>query len=102
MASATRLRNALRTTKRMRVLMTGTLFTPDGVQRVLIRDLSRGGALIGLESEVPVHCDAIFKRGKVFAAAQVAWSRQREAGLRFYRGLTTEEVDSTFQPIVVL
>ena len=100
MASAAQLLEAQRTAKRTRVLLTGTLFTPDGVQRVLIRDISRGGALLAVESEVAANCDAIFKRGTLFAAARVAWSSEQEAGLRFYRELTPVEVDSTLEPLV--
>ena len=89
-----------RATKRTRVLVAGMLFTPDGAQRVLIRDLSHSGALIAVESEVAANCDAIFKRGNLFAAVRVAWSSGQEAGLRFYRELTPGEVDSTLVPLV--
>ena len=98
MASAASLRTSPRAAKRMRVLVSGTLFTPSGAQRVLVRDISQTGALIGCEGPVPPNCDAIFKRGDLFAAAHVAWSVDHEAGLRFYRELTSEEVKSALPP----
>lgn len=89
-----------RRTKRTRVLMTGTLMTPYGAFKVRIRDISRTGAQIGAEAMVPPDCDAILKRGSLFAAARVSWSRGSEAGLRFYRQLEAEEVDSTLHQLV--
>ena len=86
---------------RTRVLMTGTVLTPDGAHKVLIRDISPTGAQVIAESPMPSQCDALFKRGSVFAAAHVAWSRENEAGLSFYRELTVQEVDSTFHPVVL-
>lgn len=91
-----------RTPERTRVLMTGTLFTPAGAHRVLIRDLSRGGAQVYAEDAIPADCDAVFKRGSIFVAARVAWSTAREAGLQFYRELSPSEVDSAFHAVVNL
>ena len=80
--------------------MNGTLFTPEGAYRVLLRDISRTGAQVFAEAPIAAECDAVFKRGSVFAAARVAWSNQREAGLRFYRELTSAELNSMFHPVV--
>jgi hypothetical protein len=80
--------------------MSGTLFAPDGAHKVIIRDISRTGALIAAETRISPDCDAIFKRGSVFAAARIAWSDEKEAGLRFYRELTQAEVDSTLHSVV--
>ncbi len=82
-----------RSTDRYRVLMAGTLFTPEGAQSVRIRDISRTGALIATEARAPAGCDSIFKRGKLFAAARVAWSNDKEAGLEFYRELSAGDIE---------
>lgn len=96
MASAIRPSGCDRTKKRSRVLMVGTLFTPDGAQKVRVRDISATGAQIVAESSVTQDCDAIFKRGAIFAAARVAWSKGRWAGLTFYRELPAADVRSGF------
>lgn len=101
MASAAHLRRQDRIPKRTRVLMTGTLFTPEGAQNVRIRDISPDGAQILAEAPVPHGCDAIFKRGAIFAAARVVWSNERETGLRFYRNLSPADVESVFNPAVL-
>jgi hypothetical protein len=89
-----------RSSNRTRVLMGGMLFTPEGVQRVRIRDVSPTGAQVSGEDAIPHTCDAIFKRGSVFVAARVIRSRQTEAGLQFYRKLSPAEVDSMFHPVI--
>jgi PilZ domain len=86
---------ATRGAKRARVLMSGTLLTPTGTQKVTIRDISRSGAQLATTEKIPSDCDAIFKRGSLFAAARVAWSSSDEAGIRFYRELSPEEIDGT-------
>ena len=83
-----------RTAKRVRVLKSGSLLTSEGLCNVLIRDLSADGALIYADSEIPENCDAIFKKGEMFAAVRVAWSDGRNAGIRFYRPLSVAEVSS--------
>lgn len=90
-----------RTKRRTRVLMTATLMTPTGAQKVMIRDISRSGASIVVPEPIPSACDAIFKRGSLFAAARVAWSNDREAGLTFYRELTAEEVEDSLHPALL-
>ena len=87
-----------RTRNRTRVLMTGTVFTPHGAHKVLIRDISPTGAQVIAKSPLPKQCDALFKRGTVFAAAYVAWSKDNEAGLSFYRELTDQEVELDLPP----
>lgn len=82
-----------------RVFLGGTLFTPDGAQRVLIRDVSRTGAQVSGDAAIPPICDAVFKRGSLFVAARVIRSRGLEAGIRFYRELSSAELDSIFQPV---
>ena len=87
---------APRVGKRKRVLMTGILFTPDGALRVRLRDVSSTGAHVLAESRMLSDCDALFRKGPLYVAARVAWSRDNEAGLRFYRELSSEELAAVF------
>ena len=82
---------------RSRVLMTGTLMTPEGAVSVRIRDISVAGAQVWAESPVPSDCDAILKRGAFFAATRVVRSGERTLGLQFYRTLSEEEFAAAFQ-----
>jgi hypothetical protein len=82
---------------RSRVLMTGTLMTPEGAVSVRIRDISVGGAEVWAESSVRGDCDAILKRGTFFAAARVVRSGERTLGLQFYRTLSDDEFAAAFQ-----
>jgi hypothetical protein len=82
---------------RSRVLMTGTLMTPEGAVAVRIRDISVTGAQIWAPCAVPNNCDAILKRGLFFAAARVTRSEDHTAGLQFYRQLSDEEFAAAFQ-----
>ena len=82
---------------RSRVLMNATLMTPEGAISVRIRDISRTGAQIWGESDVPVDCDAVLKRGSFFAAARVVRAGGRNAGLQFYRQLSDEEFAAAFR-----
>jgi hypothetical protein len=84
---------------RKRVLMRGTLFTPDGAYVIWIRDISNTGALITCKDRLPVDCDVIFKRGAIFAAAHLAWVKDSGAGVRFYRDLSDDAVASATLPI---
>ena len=85
-----------RAVSRSRVLMTGTLMTPEGAVAVRIRDISVVGAQIWAPSPVPSNCDAILKRGAFFAAARVLRSSDRSVRLAFYRELTDVEFASAF------
>lgn len=84
---------ASRSGKRARVLMVGSLMTPDGAKRVTIRDISRTGAQVASDEAIPADCDVLFKRGTLFAAAHVAWVNKGEAGLKFYREISEQEID---------
>jgi hypothetical protein len=81
--------------KRTRVLLKGVLMTVSGAQKVTVRDISRTGVHVvgvrGLREE----SDAVFSRGDLFAAARVAWVDGDEAGIRFYRDLSPEEIDGS-------
>ncbi len=76
--------------------MTGILFTPDGALRVRLRDLSSTGADVLAETPMLSNCDALFRKGQVFVATRVMWSKDKEAGLRFYRELSVEELAAIF------
>jgi hypothetical protein len=84
---------APRNTKRTRVLMIGTLVTPAGSQQVRLRDISRTGAQLIVEKDPPIGRDAVLHRGPLFAASRVAWIRDGEVGLEFYRELSADELD---------
>lgn len=100
MATHSREDGVSRTDKRTKVLMIGTLMTPDGAHNVKIRDISSTGAHLSATGSLAGGCDAVFKRGTLFAAARVAWSRKDEAGIEFYRELSPNEIASTFHPVV--
>src|SRR5947209_1569771 len=96
-SSAASLGPSHRVAPRSRVLMTGTLMTPEGAVAVRIRDISVVGAQIWAPSPVPSNCDAILKRGSFFAAARVMRSSESTVGLQFYRELSQKEFASAFQ-----
>jgi len=79
--------------KRARVLMTGVLTTPAGQKRITIKNISRSGAQVASDETIPGDCDVLFKRGNLFAAGHVAWVAEGEAGIRFYRELSPEEIE---------
>ena len=87
-----------RSARRSRVFMTAMLISAEGACRVTIRDISETGARVGLDCEVPIDSDAVLKRKPIFAAARIVWCRRRQVGLEFYRPLTREELESTFNP----
>jgi hypothetical protein len=99
MASAAPNIEPSRKTARKRVLVRGTLFTPDGAFVIWVRDVSSKGALISCKDRLPVGCDVIFKRGEIFAAAHVAWSNDTGAGVEFYRKLSVDEVTAATLPL---
>lgn len=82
-----------RATEHRRVLISGLLVTPAGDRRVMIRDISPIGAQLTSREKIPNGCDAILKRGPLFAAARVASVNGDEASLHFYRELSDEEIE---------
>ena len=84
---------------RKRVLMRGTVFTPDGAFVIWIRDISTTGALITCKDRLPTNCDVIFKRGPIFAAATVAWANDSGAGVQFSRDLSDDAVAAAALPL---
>src|SRR6476619_4340709 len=93
MTMATSITDSTRGARRTRVLMTGTLLTPQCAHKVVIRDVSPTGA--------QVTAPDMIQGGSLFAASRIALAEGREAGIRFYRELSEEEVDSTFHPVVL-
>jgi len=93
--------DAPRRTRRTKVLMTGVLLTPAGAQKVTLRDISRTGAHLVGAKDVPSDCDAIFRRGALFAAARVSWAGAGEVGISFYRELAAEEIAGTLPPTLL-
>ena len=87
---------APRVGKRKHVPMTGILLTPDGALMVRLRELSSTGAHVSAETRMLSGCDALFSKGPLFVAARVVWSRHKEAGLRFYRELSAEQLAAVF------
>jgi hypothetical protein len=85
--------------ERRRVLMRGTVFSPDGAHVVWIRDISHDGALIAGDDRLPSDCDVIFKRGPIFAAGRIAWSNETGAGIKFYRDLADCDVAMAVLPL---
>jgi hypothetical protein len=76
-----------RTASRKRVLMTGTLVTADGNQRVRIHDISATGAHVSSEGPLKTKVDVLLKK---------SWSEEKSAGLKFYRELAQDELASIF------
>jgi len=87
--------DTVRRAKRSRVLMRAVLTTPGGDQRVTVRNISPSGAQLAGVRGIAANSDAIFRRSAVFAAARVAWIKDDEAGLQFYRELAADEVAGT-------
>lgn len=80
-----------RRTARKHVLMTGTLITCGGTQRVRIRDYSTKGAQVIIENGIDPDCDVLLKRGDLCAAAHIAWIKSEDVGLTFYRPVSRED-----------
>lgn len=85
--------DAGRTADHRRVLIAGLLVTPAGDRRIMIRDISPTGAHVTSREKIPLACDAILKRGPLFAAARVLSEDDGEVALQFYRELSDEEIE---------
>ena len=70
---------------RKHVLLNATIISPDGTQLARICDLSASGAQISCSKPPLLDADVIFKRGAVFVAARVAWTKKTQVRLEFYR-----------------
>ena len=91
--------HSIRAGERKRVLMRGTVFCPNGAHVVWIRDISSKGAMVSADDQLPQQCDVIFKRGQIFAAAHIRWSRDKLAEVEFYRQLKDCELESAALPL---
>ena len=81
--------------------MNAALVTASGSQKVTARNISRRGAeMLGVRG-LREECDVVFSRGGLFTPARVASVRSDEAGPRFNRELSPEEIDATL-PISML
>lgn len=94
MASAATSLEIERAAPRRHVLLTGTLMTPEGAVQVRVGEISRSGAQIWVERPIRADCDAVYKRGSLFAAARVIWSEEHHAGLQFYRDFPLNDLVS--------
>jgi hypothetical protein len=94
--------NIMRRVKsRTRVLMSATVISPEGSNKVLVRDISRTGAQVYADTKIKRGQDVCFKKGPIFVAAYVAWCKKGCAGLQFYRELTASERDAAFHTMVL-
>lgn len=80
--------------KPTRVLISCELLTPINTVRVTLRDISRTGAHVIGARTVPADCDAILRKGPLFAAVRVISVTDNEAQLKFYRQLSLAEIDA--------
>ena len=77
--------------------MTGTLVTPTGNHQVRIHDISPTGAHVSSDGSLKPDTELFLKKQHIWAAAWVAWTEEKSAGLKFYRELSQDEVDSIFR-----
>lgn len=89
-----------RSNERKRVLMNATVIDSDGSEQVRVVDLNSLGARIACSRVLPVGEDLIFKRGALFIAGRVAWSKRDGAGLEFYREIPLAEIAATFHSVI--
>lgn len=75
--------------KRRHVLMRATVIGADGPQSAYLRDLTSTGARVRCDRQLQEGEDVMLKRGELFVPARVAWTTKEEAGLQFYRELSS-------------
>ena len=75
------------------VLQSATIISVEGSRVARIRDMSPVGAQICCDRTPEAGSDVIFKRGRAFIAARVAWADNGSAGLEFYRTVEPKELD---------
>lgn len=78
--------------KRARVLFKATIRARDGESEARIRDLSKLGALIEMDAPPALDSDVLFVRGRISAAARVAWMGGNRAGLQFESPINEKEL----------
>ncbi len=72
-----------RSARRSRVLLAATLETPQGDFDARLRDLSRQGALVEFNGDLPAGTEVTFVRGRIRIPARIAWSAGGRVGLEF-------------------
>ena len=100
MSAFSRVERSEQSGERKRVLLRGTVYEEAGARRVWVRDISRTGALVNSECPLAEDCDVILKRGPIFAAARVVWTKGTSAGLQFYRPLPDDKLLVASEPVV--
>lgn len=75
----------MRNAPRKLVLMQATIISADGPMRVQVKDITAAGARVQCRHPLKQGCDVLFKRGELFCAGRITWTKQGEAGLQFYR-----------------
>ena len=78
--------------RRAHVFMSGMLSTPIGPISVVIRDVSKRGALVVGDNNIPDGCSVCLLRAGSEVHAQVMWAKGKAAGLSFDRPLTATEL----------
>jgi PilZ domain len=81
-----------RRSPRSKVLLSGALEWPGGSLPVVLRDLSEHGALVESSGILPLDTEVVFCRNDLRVRGNVAWARDRFAGISFDRALNPEVV----------
>ena len=78
--------------ERSLVLVRATFDTGDEEHRVFLRNLSRSGALIDANDQLPVGTIGVLRCGNIKAPARIVWARSPRFGLAFRDLLDEAEV----------
>ena len=78
--------------KRSRVLLSARLKTKQGEIEARLRDLSRKGALVECDENLPLGEELVFVRGATVVQARVAWTGGNRIGLEFLKPIQEAEV----------
>lgn len=70
--------------ERKRALSFANLCTPNGWEKVRVKDCSETGLRFVSRHAIPVGLDVTFKQGDIFTAAKIVWSAGNEARLEFF------------------
>lgn len=89
-----------RANSRMKVLLRAYVSTGSAKHDVRVIDLSARGARVAMQMLPANIGDLLFSAGGVAVAGTIAWVRNGEVGVRFYRELTDEELRS-ITPVLV-
>lgn len=87
-----------RAAPRTRVLLRALLILPDRSVSVRLRDVSREGARLYCDEPISYSGDVLLKRGGSSAAARIIWTEAREAGIEFYRTMSSSDVAQLLNP----